>query len=93
MKKIHVIGGGLAGPEAALQAARAGCEVVLSEMRPLRSTEAHQTEDFAELVCSNSLKSESENTAPARCCCRRPMRVLGPRAMHWRSIAQSSRGA
>jgi methylenetetrahydrofolate--tRNA-(uracil-5-)-methyltransferase len=64
MKKIHVIGGGLAGPEAALQAARAGCDVVLSEMRPLRSTEAHQTEDFAELVCSNSLKSESENTAP-----------------------------
>jgi methylenetetrahydrofolate--tRNA-(uracil-5-)-methyltransferase len=64
MKKIHVIGGGLAGPEAALQAARAGCEVVLSEMRPLKSTEAHQTEDFAELVCSNSLKSESENTAP-----------------------------
>jgi methylenetetrahydrofolate--tRNA-(uracil-5-)-methyltransferase len=64
MKKIHVIGGGLAGPEAALQAARAGCDVVLSEMRPVRSTEAHQTEDFAELVCSNSLKSESENTAP-----------------------------
>jgi len=64
MKKIHVIGGGLAGPEAALQAASLGCEVVLSEMRPLRSTEAHQTSDFAELVCSNSLKSESENTAP-----------------------------
>lgn len=64
MKKIHVIGGGLAGPEAALQAARAGCEVLLFEMRPHRSTEAHQTADFAELVCSNSLKSESENTAP-----------------------------
>jgi methylenetetrahydrofolate--tRNA-(uracil-5-)-methyltransferase len=64
MKKIHVIGGGLAGPEAALQAASFGCEVVLSEMRPLRSTEAHQTAGFAELVCSNSLKSESENTAP-----------------------------
>src|ERR1700742_2722715 len=64
MKKIHVIGGGLAGPEAALQAAALGCEVTLSEMRPLRSTEAHQTSDFAELVCSNSLKSESENTAP-----------------------------
>jgi len=64
MKKIHVIGGGLAGPEAALQAASLGCEVVLSEMRPIRSTEAHQTEDFAELVCSNSLKSESENSAP-----------------------------
>jgi methylenetetrahydrofolate--tRNA-(uracil-5-)-methyltransferase len=64
MKKIHIIGGGLAGPEAALQAAALGCNVTLSEMRPLRSTEAHQTADFAELVCSNSLKSESENTAP-----------------------------
>ena len=64
MKKIKVIGGGLAGPEAALQAAALGCEVELWEMRPQRSTEAHQTADFAELVCSNSLKSESENTAP-----------------------------
>jgi len=64
MKRIHVIGGGLAGPEAALQAASLGCQVILSEMRPLRSTEAHQTSDFAELVCSNSLKSESENSAP-----------------------------
>src|SRR6201996_4229511 len=64
MKTIHVIGGGLAGPEAALQAASLGCHVILSEMRPLRSTEAHQTSDFAELVCSNSLKSESENSAP-----------------------------
>jgi methylenetetrahydrofolate--tRNA-(uracil-5-)-methyltransferase len=64
MKHIHIIGGGLAGPEAALQAAALGCNVTLSEMRPLRSTEAHQTSDFAELVCSNSLKSESENTAP-----------------------------
>ena len=64
MSRIRVIGGGLAGPEAALQAARAGCTVDLYEMRPHRSTEAHQTADFAELVCSNSLKSESENTAP-----------------------------
>ncbi|HEY6413412.1 MAG TPA: methylenetetrahydrofolate--tRNA-(uracil(54)-C(5))-methyltransferase (FADH(2)-oxidizing) TrmFO [Edaphobacter sp.] len=63
-KRIKIIGGGLAGPEAALQAARFGCEVDLYEMRPTRSTEAHQTADFAELVCSNSLKSESENTAP-----------------------------
>ncbi len=63
-KRIRVIGGGLAGPEAALQAARAGCDVTLYEMRPHRSTEAHQTSDFAELVCSNSLKSESENSAP-----------------------------
>jgi methylenetetrahydrofolate--tRNA-(uracil-5-)-methyltransferase len=64
MKKIKVIGGGLAGPEAALQAAAAGCRVDLYEMRPHRSTEAHETSDFAELVCSNSLKSESENSAP-----------------------------
>ena len=68
IKRIHIIGGGLAGPEAALQAAAhtagLGCEIVLSEMRPLRSTEAHQTADFAELVCSNSLKSETENSAP-----------------------------
>jgi methylenetetrahydrofolate--tRNA-(uracil-5-)-methyltransferase len=64
MKKIKIIGGGLAGPEAALTAARLGCEVALYEMRPHRSTEAHQTADFAELVCSNSLKSESENSAP-----------------------------
>jgi methylenetetrahydrofolate--tRNA-(uracil-5-)-methyltransferase len=62
--RIRIIGGGLAGPEAALQAAKRGCEVDLYEMRPTRSTEAHQTSDFAELVCSNSLKSESENTAP-----------------------------
>ncbi len=64
MRKIKIIGGGLAGPEAALQAASFGCQVDLYEMRPHRSTEAHQTADFAELVCSNSLKSESENTAP-----------------------------
>ncbi len=61
---IRIIGGGLAGPEAALTAARLGCEVDLYEMRPVRITPAHQTADFAELVCSNSLKSESENTAP-----------------------------
>ena len=64
MKLIRVIGGGLAGPEAALQAAARGHAVELFEMRPHRSTEAHQTADFAELVCSNSLKSESENSAP-----------------------------
>lgn len=62
--RIRVLGAGLAGPEAALQAARRGCGVDLYEMRPTRSTEAHQTADFAELVCSNSLKSESEHTAP-----------------------------
>jgi methylenetetrahydrofolate--tRNA-(uracil-5-)-methyltransferase len=62
--RIRVIGGGLAGPEAALMAAGHGSEVLLYEMRPVRQTPAHQTADFGELVCSNSLKSESENTAP-----------------------------
>jgi methylenetetrahydrofolate--tRNA-(uracil-5-)-methyltransferase len=67
--KIRVIGGGLAGPEAALTAARLGCAVDLYEMRAMvdgkpRLTPAHQTVDFGELVCSNSLKSESPNTAP-----------------------------
>jgi methylenetetrahydrofolate--tRNA-(uracil-5-)-methyltransferase len=64
-----VIGGGLAGPEAALTAARLGCQVDLYEMRAMvdgkpRLTPAHQTTEFGELVCSNSLKSESPNTAP-----------------------------
>ncbi len=61
---IQIIGAGLAGTEAAWQAAQAGARVVLYEMRPVRTTPAHKTGDFAELVCSNSLKSESENTAP-----------------------------
>lgn len=62
--KVVIIGAGLAGTEAAWQCARRGVAVELFEMRPVRSTPAHQTSDFAELVCSNSLKSESENTAP-----------------------------
>lgn len=61
---IKIIGAGLAGSEAAWQCARRGIDVELFEMRPARSTPAHQTADFAELVCSNSLKSDSENTAP-----------------------------
>jgi methylenetetrahydrofolate--tRNA-(uracil-5-)-methyltransferase len=62
--RIKIIGAGLAGSEAAWQCARRGLEVDLFEMRPVRSTPAHQTSNFAELVCSNSLKSDSENTAP-----------------------------
>jgi len=61
---ITIIGAGLAGSEAAWQCSRRGVPVTLYEMRPVRSTPAHQTEDFAELVCSNSLKSSSEYTAP-----------------------------
>ena len=64
MAIIKIIGAGLAGAEAAWQCARRGVNVELFEMRPVRSTPAHQTADFAELVCSNSLKSDSENTAP-----------------------------
>ena len=62
--KVRIIGAGLAGSEAAWQCARRGISVELFEMRPVRSTPAHQTDHFAELVCSNSLKSDSENTAP-----------------------------
>ena len=58
MRPIHVIGGGLAGSEAAFQAAESGVEVILHEMRPVRPTFAHQTEALAELVCSNSFRSD-----------------------------------
>ena len=58
MRPIHIIGGGLAGSEATFQAAEAGADVVLHEMRPIRPTFAHQTEGLAELVCSNSFRSD-----------------------------------
>jgi len=64
VKKIRIIGAGLAGTEAAWQCARRSVRVDLYEMRPVRQTPAHQTSQFAELVCSNSLKSDTENTAP-----------------------------
>ena len=59
---VHVIGGGLAGSEAAWQIASAGVPVVLHEMRPVRSTAAHKTDDLAELVCSNSFRSDDRGT-------------------------------
>ena len=62
--EVHIIGGGLAGCEAAWQVARAGGKAVLYEMRPEKQTPAHKTGGLAELVCSNSLKSEQENSAP-----------------------------
>src|ERR1700750_2621959 len=55
---VHVVGGGLAGSEAAWQIANAGIRVVLHEMRPVRMTEAHRTSTPAELVCSNSFRSD-----------------------------------
>ncbi|MFQ5780945.1 MAG: methylenetetrahydrofolate--tRNA-(uracil(54)-C(5))-methyltransferase (FADH(2)-oxidizing) TrmFO, partial [Nitrospiria bacterium] len=63
-KKLIVIGGGLAGSEAAWQAARRGISVILYEMRPVRSTPAHKTGNLAELVCSNSLGSLKPVSAP-----------------------------
>lgn len=61
---IHIIGGGLAGSEAAYQISKAGLSAVVYEMRPTRPTPAHKTDQLAELVCSNSLKSEAEHSAP-----------------------------
>jgi methylenetetrahydrofolate--tRNA-(uracil-5-)-methyltransferase len=59
---VHIIGGGLAGSEAAWQLAEAGIPVILHEMRPVRGTDAHKTQDLAELVCSNSFRSDDAQT-------------------------------
>src|ERR1044072_7441054 len=59
---IHIVGGGLAGSEAAWQIANAGVPVILHEMRPVRGTEAHKTDGLAELVCSNSFRSDDAAT-------------------------------
>ncbi len=61
-QKLHIIGGGLAGSEAAWQAAQSGVDVILHEMRPHRGTDAHQGESLAELVCSNSFRSDDSET-------------------------------
>src|SRR5437868_14068565 len=63
MNEIIIIGGGLAGVEAAWQAANAGARVRLFEMRPVKQTPAHRTDKLAEIVCSNSLKSDEPGTA------------------------------
>src|SRR5271170_7190861 len=64
LEPVHIIGAGLAGSEAAWQVAHAGIRVVLHEMRPQRTTEAHSTDGLAELVCSNSFRSDdAENNA------------------------------
>src|SRR6266852_7442713 len=63
MNEINVIGGGLAGVEAAWQAAEMGAKVRLHEMRPVKQTPAHRTDQLAEIVCSNSLKSDEPGTA------------------------------
>ncbi|MEO9168119.1 MAG: FAD-dependent oxidoreductase, partial [Aestuariivirga sp.] len=58
---IHIIGAGMAGSEAAWQAAKAGCQVILHEMRGRKPTEVHKTDHFAELVCSNSFRSDDKD--------------------------------
>jgi len=76
MRPIHVIGGGLAGSEASWQIARSGVPVVLHEMRPRRGTEAHRTGGLAELVCSNSFRSDDSSTNAVGVI-HREMRALG----------------
>jgi len=61
MQPVHVIGGGLAGSEATWQLAQAGVPATLHEMRPLRETAAHKTDGYAELVCSNSFRSDDKD--------------------------------
>ena len=72
---VHIVGGGLAGSEAAWQLAERGHEVVLHEMRPVRGTEAHKTDRLAELVCSNTFKSTE--TSNAHGLLKAEMRLLG----------------
>jgi methylenetetrahydrofolate--tRNA-(uracil-5-)-methyltransferase len=74
-ERVTIVGGGLAGSEAAWQLARRGIEVDLYEMRPVRGTEAHQTDRLAELVCSNSFRNASLETAVG--CLKEEMRRLG----------------
>jgi methylenetetrahydrofolate--tRNA-(uracil-5-)-methyltransferase len=75
VRRVDVVGAGLAGCEAALQCARRGVSVRLLEMRPLKMTEAHETGDVAELVCSNSLKSDGQENAHGLL--KAELRVLG----------------
>ena len=63
MRKVHIIGAGLAGSESAWQVSKFGVEVILHEMRPIKNTPAHKTENFAELVCSNSLRASGLTNA------------------------------
>src|SRR5258705_13121414 len=76
---IHIIGGGLAGCEAAWQAAAVGVRVVLHEMRPVRATAVHKTDQLAELVCSNSLRGDKLDNAVGRL--KEEMRRLGSLVM------------
>src|SRR5688572_10785946 len=88
---IHVIGGGLAGSEAAWQAASAGVRVVLHEMRPVRATAVHKTDRLAELVCSNSFRGDKLDNAVG--VLKEEMRRLGSLVMRAADAARVPAGA
>ncbi|HEX5538605.1 MAG TPA: FAD-dependent oxidoreductase, partial [Methylophilaceae bacterium] len=89
--RVHVIGGGLAGSEAAWQLAQSGVPVTLHEMRPLLATAAHKTEGLAELVCSNSFRSDDcEHNAVGLL--HEEMRRLGSLVMHAADLNQVPAG-
>jgi methylenetetrahydrofolate--tRNA-(uracil-5-)-methyltransferase len=90
MARVRIIGGGLAGSECALTLARLGHEIELVEMRPARSTAAHQSSDLAELVCSNSFRSDSPTNAVGLL--KREMEILGSQVMEAASIARVPAG-
>ena len=80
---VHIIGGGLAGSEAAWQIASLGVPAVLHEMRPVRQTAAHQTDGLAELVCSNSFRSDDRETSAVNATLDSPP-PNGPCTIGWR---------
>jgi len=88
---IHIVGGGLAGCEAAWQAASRGHRVVIHEMRPVRPTEVHQTDRLAELVCSNSLRSDKLDNAVGLL--KAEMRRLGSLVMRVADVVRVPAGA
>src|SRR5215203_6929393 len=90
-KFIHIVGGGLAGCEAAWQAASFGVRVVIHEMRPVRPTEVHKTDRLAELVCSNSLRGDKLDNAVGLL--KEEMRRLGSLVMRAADEARVPAGA
>src|SRR6188508_1570749 len=88
---IHIIGGGLAGCEAAWQAASAGLPVILHEMRPVRGTAVHKTDRLAELVCSNSFRGDKLDNAVGLL--KEEMRRLDSLVMHAAEVARVPAGA
>ena len=91
MARLHIIGGGLAGSEAAWQAASAGVSVVLHEMRPVRATDVHKTDQLAELVCSNSFRGDKLDNAVG--VLKEEMRQLGSVVMRAAEMSRVPAGA